>query len=379
MLPTAYQKILQSELSRVHYLFVVLLVGVLQQLKDLKLESLAEALPLPILFESRRKKLRRFLKLDFLSIEKLWLPCLKALILDVLPPHQPIYLAIDRTNWSSINLLMVSVIYDHRALPVYWKFLNKQGSTNLAEQIEVLEVSLACFSEYNLVVLGDREFCSPKLGNYLRERGVYFCLRLKCDMNIQTEQGYQALRDFDLSPGMKLFLNDRRVTKKKQFFSFNIACKWKRSYRGFKTKEPWYILTNLEDLERGIKAYQKRFGIEEMFRDYKRGGYNLEGSKLDCEALKKLLIIVAIAYTSASVHGKKIKQMGLQKYVVRPESEKAQTRRHSSFYVGQHLNCHLQVHSLCQDIIAELLQINRRWLRYYKKGQRAIELALSIF
>ncbi|OLT60142.1 hypothetical protein [Moorena bouillonii] len=53
-----------------------------------------------------------------------------------------------------------------------------------------------------------------------------------------------------------------------------------RNYKGFKTKEPWYILTNLMDLDLAIRAYQKRFDIEEMFRDFKAGGYNLEGSKL---------------------------------------------------------------------------------------------------
>jgi len=30
-------------------------------------------------------------------------------------------------------------------------------------------------------------------------------------------------------------------------------------------------LSNLESLEAAIKAYKKRFGIEEMFRDFKRG------------------------------------------------------------------------------------------------------------
>jgi hypothetical protein len=40
----------------------------------------ALALPIPILFESRRKKLRRFLRLDILTIDKIWLPCLKELL-----------------------------------------------------------------------------------------------------------------------------------------------------------------------------------------------------------------------------------------------------------------------------------------------------------
>ncbi|AOY80064.2 hypothetical protein BJP36_09110 [Moorena producens JHB] len=77
-----------------------------------------------------------------------------------------------------------------------------------------------------------------------------------------------------------MFINDRQVTKKPGFGTFNVACKWKRNYRGFKTKEPWYILTNFEELYPAIISYKKRFSIEEMFRDFKSGGYSLEGSKL---------------------------------------------------------------------------------------------------
>lgn len=78
----------------------------------------------------------------------------------------------------------------------------------------------------------------------------------------------QELRDLGLVPGMKLFLKDKQGTQQKGFGTFNIAGKWKRNYRGFKTKEPWYILTNFESVDAAIFAYQKRFDIEEMFRDF---------------------------------------------------------------------------------------------------------------
>jgi hypothetical protein len=42
-------------------------------------------------------------------------------------------------------------------------------------------------------------------------------------------------------------------------------------------------LTNLGSLEEAIKSYQKRFGIEEMFRDLKSGGYNLGLFWIDVE------------------------------------------------------------------------------------------------
>lgn len=33
--------------------------------------------------------------------------------------------------------------------------------------------------------------------------------------------------------------------------------------------EPWYIATDLEDLDKAYAYYEKRMWIEEMFRDFK--------------------------------------------------------------------------------------------------------------
>ena len=173
--------------------------------------------------------------------------------------------------------------------------------------------------------------------------------------------------------------NDVNITKEQGFSPFNVAGKWEKTYRGFRTKEPWYILTNFENLETAIIAYQKRFDIEEMFRDFKSGGYSLEGSQLAPQYLSKLIIVIAIAYTSATLQGKKIKDMGIQKYVTRPEKRYKGQRRHSSFYVGQHLYHWLQLHQMFQKNIEELMQISRYRLKDYIKGQRAISLALSTF
>ncbi|MEG4959401.1 MULTISPECIES: hypothetical protein [unclassified Microcoleus] len=40
-------------------------------------------------------------------------------------------------------------------------------------------------------------------------------------------------------------------------------------------------------------------GIEEMFRNYKTGGYNIEGTGLKKEWLIKIIWLMAIAYSSA--------------------------------------------------------------------------------
>ena len=225
MIAKKYQKILEKELNRSTYLLLTLVVASLQLFKQVKLEWLAEALPLPILFESRRQKLRRFLRKENLGVEKIWFPCVKCLLRSMFKPKDTRYLALDRTSWGEISILMVSVIWNQRAWPVYWIFLSKKGSSNLKEQQEVLGKSLEVLSgkidEYIVVVLGDREFCSPKLASWLSEKGTFFCLIQKCDTKIAVENGlYKELRDWGLTPGMNFFINDRQVSDANRLWDF---------------------------------------------------------------------------------------------------------------------------------------------------------------
>ncbi len=77
--------------------------------------------------------------------------------------NQPIYLVIDRTIWERKNLIMISIIYDQRAIPIYLEFLPKLGSSNLCEQIKFIYQILPLFKGYKTIVLGDREFCKGKI------------------------------------------------------------------------------------------------------------------------------------------------------------------------------------------------------------------------
>ena len=227
MLPPSYQTHLQSQLSRAEYLLLTLLVNLLQSIKQVKLETLATALPFPIIFDSRRKKIQRFLSLTQLTTENIWFPIVHSWLKTDFEPHQVLYLAIDRTNWGCINLLMISLIWDKRAFPIYWELLPNQGDSNFEKQTATVSRVLPLFKEHKVVVLGGREFCSVKLGNWLREKHVYFCLRLKHNEFVQLEgEIWLQLSDLGLSPGMTFYLNGVRVTKQKGFAKFNIGCKW---------------------------------------------------------------------------------------------------------------------------------------------------------
>jgi hypothetical protein len=75
-------------------------------------------------------------------------------------------------------------------------------------------------------------------------------------------------------------------------------------------------------------------GIEEMFRDCKSGGYNLEGSGLRGERLIKMILLMAGSYTLAIFQGTEIQKKPVQKYVSRRSQAIKKYRRRSTFGVG---------------------------------------------
>jgi hypothetical protein len=258
MIPSSYQDHLKSQFSPAEYYLVIALIQILQAIKSLSLEKLATALPFPILFDSRKKKIQRLLMLPHLGFKIVWFPILLLLIPQLFPLHTPLYLAVDRTSWRRTNLLVVSLIYDQRAIPVYIQNLDIKGSSNLGEQKQVLDPVIRLFKDYEIVILGDREFCSIKLAYWLQKMDVLFALRLRKDEYIKSESVLLTeLSAFGLKPGMSAFLQGVSVTKQKGFGTFNVAAKWQREYQGWLADEGWFILTNLDNLEDAINAYKK--------------------------------------------------------------------------------------------------------------------------
>ena len=82
---------------------------------------------------------------------------------------------------------MVSLIWQRRSPPIVLVAVAKIGNSNLQEQTLALKQVLPLFKKYKVIVLGNREFCSVELGNWLKGMGVSFCLRLKKFYCIETE------------------------------------------------------------------------------------------------------------------------------------------------------------------------------------------------
>ena len=375
ILPEFYNTCLSSYLSPSQLLTLEILVWLLQVHKQVRIERLAACLPIPILYESRRRHLQRFLILPSLSVPLVWFPLIKYILRNQIPKGNRVVVPLDRTQWKNNNLLMVSVIWKKRAFPVYWQFLEKAGSSNLHEQITVIRPVIKLLKGYEVVIIGDREFRSVELASWLKTKKVKFALRQKQDTYVRPKGGnFKLLEELGLAPGMRLFYSGVTYTKTKGFGTFSLAAYWQRKYRGQVPQEGWYILTNLSCVEEVIKVYQSRSGIEALFKDCKSGGYNLEGSKASTQRLTRLVLLMAIAYTCSALHGQRIKRIGQQKYVSRLKELQRIEQRHSNFWVGLYGQMWLIGWEFCRVLIEQLMNISRNKIPFYQRGIQAMSL-----
>jgi hypothetical protein len=378
-LPKFYQSCFENLLTPAQYKMLQILVVLLQFHKTVTIEKLATVFPQPIRFESRRRSIQRFLLLPQLSIQYLWFPLLKRWVKNSqIIQGKRLVFAIDRTQWKQQNVFVISLIEQKRAIPVNWLLLPKRGCSNLSEQKKLIRPLLRLFKGYSILVLGDREFHSIKLANWLHSKGISFVLRQKKGTYIRQEnKSYQRLQSLGLKPGISFFLEGIQTTKQKGFAQFNLAGYYKRKYRNKVEPAGWFLLTNLDSLPNAIKAFKLRSGIEAMFKDCKTGGYNLESTSADGQRLISLILLIAIAYSCAVLAGRNSRQIGLQKYVGRLKELHRIHRRHSAFWIGLYGQLWVGAMEFWADLAHDLMRLKPNKLPYFHKGLRAMSLIQS--
>lgn len=109
---------------------------------------------------------------------------------------KPWVLAVDRTNWefgkTTINILMVSVIWNGMGIPLLWTLLPKAGNSNTLERTGLLDRLRATFPDIKIAsLMGDREFIGDAWMAYLHEAKIPFILRLRENQYVVRE-GYET-------------------------------------------------------------------------------------------------------------------------------------------------------------------------------------------
>ena len=153
-------------------------------------------------------------------------------------------------------------------------FLYKQkGNKDFKYVKEGLKFIHEILAPYNfeVIILADRGFKSIDLFEFIyKTLGFKYCIRCTKDLGIiiPDKPNIKKLEDIDpLKRRTKHFSNIKLTAKN---YECNVAvCRAEGSH------DTWFIANDLEK-SLAIREYKKRFDIEEMFKDFKAGGFHLE-------------------------------------------------------------------------------------------------------
>lgn len=288
------------------------LVGVVGSMSS-QLAKVARAMPLDTSAFAKEQRLRRLLDNERLTQHDHYHPIVAQALHGL--AGQRVQLLIDRTLLRDQHtILVVSIGFRRRSLPLVWRALPHRGASNLSDQQDLIRAAVALLPPgVRISVHGDSEFRSQDLFGWLREQEYDAMLGVSSRLWVYTtadasEQGQPlAQRVTPLPPqqerGRKrrhrtspvTYLQGVYVVQDKRNGPVNIIAWWERDTAD---KEVLHaVMTNLPATPRTKAFGKRRMWIETVFRDWKSGGFHLDQCGITHTArVVRLLILLALAY-----------------------------------------------------------------------------------
>jgi hypothetical protein len=193
-------------------------------------------------------------------------------------------------------ILQFSLKVGKRAIPLWYKIFeydekNNKSFNHIKEGISELNEIFTAYN-YEVILLGDRGFKSIDLFRFINELGWKYCIRCTNDMLVKIE-GKEKLKYLrDITPIKKCVKKFNGILLTAEKYRCNLAvCKAEDS------DDTWYLATNM-DSKYAVMEYKKRFIIEEMFKDLKSNGFNIEDTWTeDIVYFRNLYLCVSMSYT----------------------------------------------------------------------------------
>ena len=272
-------------------------------LKDLGSEFPEDIVPIAIGMESRVKKVKRWLTNKYTDYEITFVPCIDSILQGYIKDNKELVFSIDGSEvGNGCTALMISLCIGKRALPVCWVVRKcKKGHFPAEMHLDLFTILHKLLKNYdNVVVLGDGEFDNHVVMDACRLWNWHFVFRTAKNTKIFDGWEEYPIGQIAFYAGEypQQFMTVSDVYYTKQRYGPVNATVWKEP----KWDNPICLLSNFDpdsyrECYEFARYYKKRWSIETLFGDIKSRGFNIHKSKLtDPQRLKKLLIIICIAY-----------------------------------------------------------------------------------
>jgi Transposase DDE domain len=223
------------------------------------------------------------------------------------------------------QLMMVSLAYQGRALPLIWTWLEyPKGHSLTTTQVALLSTLRTWMPAGAPVALvGDTEFGRCWLLEELDYWGWQYVLRQSRNNRVWRTQdkGFLRLDDIPLrGQGIQWF--PHTLLTEENSLPTHLLGYWADGQT-----EPWWLATNLATPDAVMDLYPYRMWTEEMFGDMKGNGFDLETTHLrNTDKLNRLTLAVSLLYVRLVALGVELTKLGRAREVDRPD------RRDLSFF-----------------------------------------------
>lgn len=262
-------------------------------------------------------RFRCFLNNQQVRVRQWYRPIAEALLEEAAKAGKPLRLIIDGSQiGNNHQLLMVSLGYRRRALPLAWTWVrcNRGHSSSRVQCALLAYVRTLVPPAAAVIVIGDSEF--TPLQALLESWQWCYALRQK-GSHLLCQEGTELWQRCDTlvtKPGERLWLPNIRLTKEHHHPCHFLAL-WQPG-----EKAPWLLATNLPTARETRLHYSRRMWTEEMFADYKRNGFDLESSRLQhFLRLSRLTLAVSMLYVTVLAFGSQTIKLGRRHFVDRHE------------------------------------------------------------
>jgi len=275
-----------------------LLVATMLHVRSANTMDLAASLPVATeRIDMRYQWISRFLGNKLVDIHEVISPFACSVLRQLKKIQSYFVLIIDQTQASSeLEVLMVSIRFGQRAIPLAWCVRKTQGNIGFEDQKFLLDkVASYLPSNASAVLMGDRFFGTADLIEYCKLKNWDYRLRLK--NNLIVIQDLKEMKTKDLTNLEECFIENVTLTAARE--QTNIAV-----IREAGHEEAWIIAMNKKPDFYKALDYGMRWSTEAMFSDFKTRGFGLEDTHLHYpERLEKLILVMAITMIWAVFSG----------------------------------------------------------------------------
>ena len=309
--------------------FTWLLIGIYLSGK-VHLSLIANKIPGSAKLPSKVQRLRRLLQ-NAIGVRK-WYDPIAEELLKSQAQHGHIRLIVDASKVSFHHqLLMVSIAYRRRAIPIVWTWVKgKRGHSSAIKQLALLRYVYKLIpNNASVSIVGDCEFGAVAILRQLDAWEWKYVLRQKGDrlIDLTLHNHWQPFGSVIHRQGQSLWLGSGHLTKE-HVYRTNLLAHWKRG-----EKESWLLATNLPSPQEALRAYRRRMWIEEMFGDFKGHGFNLEDSHLrHFQRLSRLTLAVVLLYVWLVAFGSRVIKNGQRSLV-----DRADRKDYSIYRIGYNM------------------------------------------